>query len=386
MSDIVLGQNRPPERLLYRFGVFGLVIILAIGVLTTRLFSLQVAGGVSSSGPDPEGRLSVQPMRAPRGLIYDRAGRLLAYNVPSYVVRVRPYDLPLPERPQVVSRLAQLLGLTEREIVEALDRNAGLLYDPVRIATDIPIDVARIIDEEAGSLPGVEVVVEDRRQYDFGPLVSHVLGYTGPISGDELAELAQVGYLNDDAIGRTGVESTFEDQLRGDYGVEQVERDGSGRVVRSVQVLQPPTAGNSLELTIDVEMQRDAETALRWAMDLVGLKRGVVIVMNPQTGEVLAMVSLPSYDNNLFAQGISNDDYQALLNDPARPLTNFALSEQYPPGSTYKLVTGAGALADGIVRPNEELQTSAYIELNGYKYWDWNRKGFGPMNIYDAFG
>jgi penicillin-binding protein 2 len=385
MSDLGFGQRPMRDRLVYRFGVFGLIVVLAVGVLTTRLFSLQVAGGAVDNGDQLDGRMAVEHLRAARGLIYDRAGRLLAYNVPSYVVRVRPADLPLSQRPDVVARLSALLDLPERQIIEAIDRNAGLLYDPVRIASDVPIDVARIIDEEAHSLPGIEVVVENRRHYDYGPLVSHVLGYTGQVSAADLARLNEAGYLNDDVIGREGVEATFEDELRGDYGIEQVELDGAGRVLRTVQVVKPPVAGNSLELTIDVEIQREAEEAMRWAKEVAGLQRGVIAVMNPQTGELLAMVSLPAYDNNLFARGISQVDYEALLNDPARPLTNFAIAEHYAPGSTYKLVTGVGALADGFIRPLQELETAPYLEINGYKYWEWNRKGFGPMNLYDAF-
>jgi penicillin-binding protein 2 len=374
------------QRLMFRFGVFGLAVVIAVGVLTTRLFSLQVAGGGPSGGRVTEGRLTLQPIRSPRGLIYDRAGRLLAFNVPSYFVRVRPVDLPLPQRPQVVARLSILLGIPENEIIETLDRNAGLLYEPVKIASDVPLEVASILDEEASSLPGVEIAVEDRRQYDYGPLVSHLLGYTGAVSAADLTRLAGEGYLNDDVLGRAGVEATFESELRGSFGIEQVERDGSGRILRTVQVMEPPQAGHSIELTIDVETQREAEAALRWGMETAGLQRGVVVVMNPQTGEILAMVSLPSYDNNLFARGISQADYQALLEDPARPLTNQAIAEQYPPGSTYKLVTGAGALEDGIVKPNQKLETAPYLEINGYKFWEWNRKGFGPMDMYDAFG
>ncbi|CAN5730759.1 penicillin-binding protein 2 [soil metagenome] len=374
------------QRLMFRFGVFGLVVVLAVGVLTTRLFSLQVAGGGLTGGRVSEGRLTLQPIRSPRGLIYDRAGRLLAFNVPSYVVRVRPVDLPLPERPAVVARLSTLLEMPESQIIEALDRNAGLLYEPVKIAGDVPVEVASIIDEESGFLPGVEVAVEDRRQYDFGPLVSHVLGYTGAVAPADLTRLAGEGYLTDDILGRAGVEATFERELRGGFGLEQVERDGSGRIMRTVQVMETPQAGSTLELTIDVETQRQAEAALLWGMEVAELQRGVVIVMNPQTGEILAMVSLPAYDNNLFARGISQADYQALLDDPARPLANQAIAEQYPPGSTYKLVTGVGGLEDGVVTANQKLETAPYLEINGYRFWEWNRKGFGPMDVYDAFG
>jgi penicillin-binding protein 2 len=384
MADL-FEQAPPRQRLVYRFGIFGLIVVLALGVLTTRLFSLQVAGGGPTGGRVTDGRVTVQPVRSPRGLIYDRAGRLLAYNVPSYVVRVRPADLPMSERPRVIARLSALLDMPEQRIIESLDRNAGLLYEPVRVATDVSIEAASILEEETRYLPGVEVVVEDRRQYDYGRLLSHLLGYTGAVTQADLLRLAGEGYLNDDVLGKAGVESTFEDVLRGAYGVEQVERDGSGRVLRTVSVVQPPEAGHSIELTIDVEVQREAEEALTWAMDLIGLQRGAVIVMNPQTGEILAMVSLPAYDNNLFARGISQADYQELLNDPGKPLVNQAISEQYPPGSTYKLITGAGALQDDIVNARQQLETAPYLEINGYKFWEWNRKGFGPMDIYDAF-
>ncbi|MDP8904187.1 MAG: penicillin-binding protein 2 [Chloroflexota bacterium] len=387
MTEIVLGKPAPPRsRLLARFAVFGLVVVLAVGGLTARLFYLQVGRGGYYAAASGENRLTVRPMASVRGMIYDRAGRELATNVASRAVTVTPAELPLSQRDAVVARLAQLLGMAEPEIIAAIDRNAGLRFDPVRIATDVPLEVARIISEESRSLPGVEVVVEERRDYPYGALVSHVLGYTGAVTAQDLTRLAGLGYLATDSIGRAGVETTFEQQLRGAYGIEQLERDASGRVVRQVQVIEPPRDGNSLELTIDVGIQQEAETALRWAMELVGLKRGVVLVMNPQTGEILAMVSLPAYDNNLFARGISNVDYEALVEDPARPLTNFALSEQYAPGSTYKLVTGAGALADGIITDTTLLDTRPYLEIGAYRYWEWNKKGWGPLDIYDAFG
>jgi penicillin-binding protein 2 len=212
-----------------------------------------------------------------------------------------------------------------------------------------------------------------------------VLGYVSPISAEQLAELKDEGYLNDDRIGQTGVEARFEDILRGTYGEQQVERDASGRIVRTVQILEQPQAGNSLELTIDTETQREATEALQWATDIVGLQHGVIIVANPQTGEILAMVSLPSYDDNLFARGITSAEYKALIDNPNHPLVNYAISEQYPPGSTYKLITASGALMDGLITPNQQLETAAYLEIGPYRYYDWNRRGFGPLNVTQAF-
>jgi penicillin-binding protein 2 len=182
------------------------------------------------------------------------------------------------------------------------------------------------------------------------------------------------------------VEATFEETLRGEYGVEQVEVDARGEAVRLLRTLQPAEPGDSLELTIDVDVQRDAETAMRWAMDLIGLERGVVMAMNPQTGEILAMVSLPSYDNNLFSRGISTADYQELLTAPGAPLRNHAIADHAPPGSTYKLVTGTGGLQDGVLTDRTILQTRAYLSIGSTRYWDWNRQGFGPLDIYDGFG
>ena len=387
MSGIVLGQPDPPRaRLSYRFAIFGLIVVLAVGGLMTRLFYLQIGRGGYYSSVNGQNRLTLQSIPAVRGLIYDRAGRLLATNVASYVITVTPADLPFPDRDRVVDRLSQLLGITREQIIEALDRNAGLRFDPVTIATDVPVDLARVVTEESRDLPGVAVSIANRREYAYGPLVAHVIGYTGAVTQNDLDKAGNEGYLSNDVIGRAGVEATFEQQLRGTYGVEQVERDGSGQIVRTAGVIDPPKDGDSLELTLDTQTQTEAEIAVKWAMDLVGLQRGVMIVMNPQTGEILAMVSLPSYDDNLFAKGISQADYQALVDDKAGPLTNFAISEQYPPGSTYKLVTGAGALQDDLIKDTTTLETKPYLQIGPYKYWDWNHTGFGPLNIYDAFG
>ena len=384
--DMMLGRKPPPRaRLGFRFAVFGLVVVLVVGLLTTRLFYLQVIQGGYYAGLAQENRRTLLPLRSARGLVYDRAGRPLAINIPSYVVRIRPADLPFAQRAAVVSRLSTLLQIPESQLLESIDRYASQSFELIRLASDVPSDVARIIGEESDRLPGVQVIVEERREYEYGPLVAHVLGYTGAVTVDELAELGEAGYLNDDQIGKTGVEATFEDILRGNYGEQEVEQDALGRVLRTVQVTQQPQAGNSIELTIDIEIQREAEEALKWATDIVDLQRGVVIVMNPQTGEILALVSLPTYDDNLFARGISSTDYQALIEDPNRPLVNFALSEQYPPGSTYKLVTAVGALEDGIVDDTTLVETAGYLQIGTYKYYDWNRRGFGPLDMYGGF-
>ena len=388
MSAGTAGLNDRPaatERSPIRFVVFGLVVVLLSSVLGVRLFMLQVANNVHFAALAETNRAVDQAILSTRGVIYDRTGLPLVSNVPSYTVKIRPADLPEDRRPDVVARLAALLNMDPADINIAIDANPGSRFDLVRIASDVDENIANFISESGLDLPGVQIVIESRREYTDGALLSQVVGYTGPINEGELAALKSEGYLPDDLLGKTGVEAEYEAQLRGTYGVERVEKDATGRKLQVLQTVTPPVAGDSLDLTIDVQQQKYAEQAMKWGMAEAGLKRGVVIVMNPQTGEVLALVSLPTYDDNLFAHGISSADYAALVNNPEKPLTNHAISEQFPPGSTYKLVAGTGALADGKITKATELLTRAYLLLGKTKFFDWNHRGFGRCSIMCGF-
>jgi penicillin-binding protein 2 len=270
------------------------------------------------------------------------------------------------------------------DITAAIDAQRST-FDPVRIARDVPRATADVILESGPDLPGVEVVVEARRLYVEGPLLSQVIGYTGPLGPGELDLTSKADYLPDDLVGKAGVESVYEKALRGAYGTESVQRTASGRTTQVLRAVRPAEAGQSLRLTIDTKEQKLAQQALEWGMTAAGLKRGVVIVMNPQTGEILALVSLPTYDDNAFATGISNADYQNLLKDSNKPLINHAVAAHYPPGSTYKLVTGSGGLADGKITPTTRLMTHPYLTLGTTRFYDWNRRGFGACNIRCGF-
>lgn len=368
-----------------RLIAFSLVALLAVAGLGIRLFQLQILQAGHYQALAAGQRTVSQAVPVARGLMYDRKGRLLVENVPTFVVQVRPAELPYAERPRVSARLAELLGIVDYQIIERIDAHTGSQYDLIRIATDVPTRVARVIAEERSLLPGVYVGVEARRHYRYGTLLSHVLGWTGRISAPEYQRLRRDGYLIDDTLGKAGLELTFERELRGAFGSQEVERDHKGRIRRVMGTTQEPVPGYSLQLTIDVKVQKNAEKALRWAMNVIGLKRGVFIAMNPQTGEILALVSLPSYDNNDFARGISSKQYQRLVRDPDRPLMNFAIAEQYAPGSTYKLVTGVGALQDGEITASTRIRTAPYITIGPWKYWDWNKAGFGYINVVSAF-
>ncbi len=375
-----------PSRRLSRFLIFALAAIIGVSALTARLFYLQITNGTEYATLSAQNRTVLQAIASSRGLMYDRNGRLLVTNVPTFTVKVRPSDLPQSRRDEVVRRLAALTGVDAADINTSIDGNPGSSFDLVRVADDVDKATSLLIAEAGSDLPGVEVVVEARRHYTDGPLMSQLLGYTGPVSADQLANLKTLGYLPDDLIGKTGIEATYEEQLRGTYGSQSVERDASGRQIQVLQTVSQAQAGDSLTLTIDSKAQKDAEKALRWAMAQVGIKRGTVIAMNPQNGEILAMVSLPTYDNNQFARGISNKAYAKLLANPDKPLINHATQAWYPPGSTYKLVTGTGGLADRKITSTSKITTKGYLTLGTTKFYDWNRRGFGPCDIYCGFG
>ncbi len=384
--SVLLDSREGRDRRVMRFVVFGLIAVIAFSILTVRMFYLQVATtGEYVSLAEQNSRVAL-PIPSTRGLIYDREGRLLVSNVPSFAVKIRPADLPLSQRDTVAERLAGLLGMQPSDVLTTIDSNPGSRFDLVRIAQDVPEETARLISESGFDLPGVEVAVETRREYPTGTLLSKLIGYTGAITAEQLADLRDDGYLPDDYLGKTGLEAQYETELRGTYGAEEIERDATGRKVQVLRTLEQPVAGNSLRLTIDVRTQKLAQRALEWGIEEAGLKRGVVIAMNPQTGEVLALVDLPTYDNNLFARGISGPEFEALLEDPDKPLLNHAISENYPPGSTYKLVTATGGLADKKITPSTKLLTKPYLTIGPTKFYEWNRRGWGPCDLNCGFG
>ena len=379
-------DGRPAERRFSRFVVFGLAVVLALSTLTARLFYLQITNGTEFSAISNRQRTVDEPIPAPRGIMYDRNGRLLVTNVATFAVKVRPADLPDSLRDEVVARLGALLSMDPAEINATIDGNPGSAFDLVRVAQDVDRETAQLISEAGYELPGVEVAVEARREYTDGALMSQLLGYTGPVSAEQLPDLREKGYQPDDLLGQVGLEAQYETELRGTYGVQTVARDKTGRRTQVLQTVRDAVPGASLTLTVDTKTQKNAQKALKWAMDKVGMTRGVVIAMNPQTGEILAMVSLPTYDNNKFARGISAAEYKKLLKNKDKPLLNHAIQAHYAPGSTYKLVTGTGGLADREITESTRVLTKGFLTLGDTKFYEWNRRGWGPCDIYCGFG
>jgi penicillin-binding protein 2 len=394
MADLNDGRvdlHRSPARFV-AFSVAAVLLLLALG---GRLFQLQVVNGDLYAGRVAADRTVEVPVPAPRGLIFDRAGRPVAVSVPSWTVKIRPADLPGADQFRILSRIAEVTAADRATLRARLEAFAGSPFDLVPIQRGVSREAALILGEEAGDLPGVVITVEPIRQYldetgqVGGQLLSHVIGYTGPINRDELDAREGDGYLRDDVIGKQGVEASFEEVLRGTYGAQLVERDASGRQLKVIETVRDPIPGTNLMLTIDSDVQRLATRALTWGMEVADVSQGVTVVMNPQTGEILAMVSLPAYDNNKFAGGISTEDFNVYLADPDRPLRNHAISDIYPPGSTYKLVTAIAAMEEGVTTADRLWPTYGCYQIPGAPrgecLYDWNRQGFGPLAMVDAF-
>jgi len=373
-----------------RFLTAALALLFTFGGLGGRLILVQADGTAQQDTPVrlAGGHRVVEERITPaRGLVYDRSGVVLAKNIAVYALQIRPGNLPLTIRASVVQTLATILKMDPVRIITLLDRSTGSLWEPIRIANNIDERAARLINESRSALPGVETIVESRRVYPYGTLISHIVGYVGRIDSIEASTLATAGYTVTDFIGRAGVESSYEETLRGTPGVRQVEVDAMGRVVRILGVTKPPINGASLTLTIDIKAQQRATTALDWGLKGARIKEGVVISMNPQNGEVLAMASRPTYDNNDFSAGISNATYQSYLANKFSPLLNHAVGSYFPPGSTYKLVTYSCALDNGLVTPSTRLASTPFLEVGGEKFYEWNHKGFdsGLLTPAEAF-
>ena len=263
-------------------------------------------------------------------------------------------------------------------------RRDGNPYEAVVIKDELDRDTALILKELTPNLPGVELRVEARRSYPSGDLTSHIVGYVGSISEEEYASLRPRGYILSDQVGKTGIEADYEDVLRGKPGEELAEVDASGRQldVLDARAAQP---GQSVFLTIDLELQRKATEALREYMG--SSDNATAVVMDVHSGEILAMVSLPGYDNNLFSRAISQQELDDLLSQPGKPLVNHAVAEMYAPGSTFKTITGLAALQEGVATTGTVITSKGYITVENeydpnvvYYFRDW--AALGPLDFY----
>ncbi|HEX3246981.1 MAG TPA: penicillin-binding protein 2 [Chloroflexota bacterium] len=346
--------------------LFRAAVVISFLILGAQLWRLQIVDGPSFRQKADNNRVRVSPIKPPRGVIYDRRGQLLASNAPIFVASIVPADIPARRETEIYDRLAGLLSMSTIDLRRVIERRRSDddLFTPVPVKYNVERTAALRIEEHHEELPGVVISVESTRKYSEGPLLAHLLGYTGLISPTLLSpaeyrsKIDREGYTVNDRIGAAGLEEQYEAVMRGQPGRRMYEVEASGRPVNEIRV-ENPDPGRNLILSLDLDLQRDVSRFLQEGLN--GETTGVAIVMNPKTGDVLSMVSLPTYDDNIFADDSREAELEELFKDPSQPFFQRATSGLYPPGSTFKLVTAAAALKDGIANRNTVIESKGAI-------------------------
>lgn len=350
---------------------------ILIGVVVMRLVYLQVISHEHFATLSENNRVNIVPVAPTRGLIYDRNGVLLAQNMPSFSLEIIPEQVE--DMDATLGDLARLITVSDDDL-DSFKKRAQQSHS----FESIPLRF-RLNEEEVARFainryrfPGVEIQARLSRDYPFGKIGSHALGYVGRINEAELKVLDPSNYSGTTHVGKLGVEKSYEEILHGTVGYQHEEANARGRVLRVLRRI-PPVPGQSLYLTIDMDMQMIAESALEG-------KRGAVVALNPKTGEVLTLASVPGVDSNLFVNGISTKDYQALQEDINQPLFNRVLSGQYPPGSTIKPLVALAGLEYKEVSPTTQVFCQGFYSLPGdtHRYRDWKKEGHGATDVSSA--
>jgi penicillin-binding protein 2 len=368
-----------------RFLAMAIAIAIVFTGLTVRLWDLQVVSGSHYRDLAEQNRVLRLPVEAERGTIVDRNGKVLARNLPGFAVTVIPVDVPRAKQEDLAARLGALVAREPGDVSRAIDvQRARNPYEPVKISLKpVARDVALLLSERGEMFPGVRVEAESIRSYQDAVLYSPLLGYVGPVNEDEFEALREKGYLQTDIIGRTGIESVYEQYLRGGYGWREIERDAAQREIKQL-AYSPPTTGNSVVLTIDDRLQKLIEAELKKGVEEDRFTQAVGIAMNPQNGEILAMYSNPGYDNNWFINGITPEQMSELNGDDRRPLVNKAIGDIYPPGSTFKMVTGLSALNEGVANRGTIVNVnSTVLNVGGFLFYDW--RAHGTLDFVNGF-
>ncbi len=354
-----------------------LVVGLAFSILIGRLWYLQLLQGDHFRTQSESNRIRLVDVPPRRGLIFDAKGKLLADNRPAFTLAAIPEDVP--DWDQLTRRLEKLVGIKPEEIKRARRAAHGQPpFKPIRLRSHLDRHQLALLETFRYELPGVKVLVEYRRAY-LNPIpIAHVVGYLGEINPRELEKVPRSLYRMGDFVGRYGLESSRERVLHGNRGAKQVEVDALGRELEVLEELEAKP-GHDLVLSIDLDMQMAAAEALKD-------EAGAVVAMNPKTGEVYCLYSSPSFDQNSFIKGLSASEWEAIANNEKHPLKDRAISGAYPPGSTYKLITAAAGLAEGVITPETSFFCSGQIPFGRrtYKCWAIKKGGHGHVNLHKA--
>ncbi|MDJ0881845.1 MAG: penicillin-binding protein 2 [Gammaproteobacteria bacterium] len=373
-----LKDNYQETRLIQRRLIVSAIIVLVLmSIVLGRMYVLQVVEHDHFSTLSNSNRVRLKALPPTRGLIYDRNGVVLADNLPAYrleIVREQMDDLE-----QVLQELSSLVEISEQDVKKfRLASKRRRPFESVPLLFNLTDDEVALLAVNLHRFKGVEINARLTRNYPLGKHAVHALGYVARIDERDLNSLDEASYAGTSHIGKLGLEKYYENDLHGDVGYQRVEVNASGRTLRVLDE-QPPLPGNNLYLTIDSALQQLAE-------DLFAEERGSVVAIDPSNGEVLALVSMPSFDPNLFVKGIKSKEYSELRDSSSRPLFNRALTGQYPPGSTTKPFFGLAGLEYSIMGHKQTVYCGGYYLLPNEerRYRDWKKEGHGKMNLNDA--
>jgi len=371
-----------------RFITAGVFAFVCFSFLIGRAAWMQIHEQPMYQSMAEANRLRSAPVWPRRGIVRDRTGQILADNVSRFQVTLTPRDLPDPSDglDLEIGEVARLLGLSVADLAPAVNASGTARDESVLIADRIPYEQAMAIAVAMPHLPGFRLDVRPERRYPMSteiPSLSHILGYVGKISDDEYQTRKDAGYEHADEIGKTGIERSYETRLRGTIGEQTTEVDAHGRI-KGFAGEKPAVDGEDIQLTIDANLQRAAEQALRDGMKAAKVDRGAVVVLNPQNGEILASVSLPAYDDNAFSGGVSSTVYQAIMEDENQPLFARAWSGAYPSGSTVKIVISVGALMEHVIEPATTILSTGGLRVGSWFFPDWKAGGHGLVNVRSA--
>ncbi len=365
--------------------------ILLMGIIG-RLVYIQILEGNAFHVRAEENRERIVPTPSERGLIFDRNGIQLTENIPNFSLAVIPQDVPKDAAAlqAIISLLSKITGEEQSNIEETLQKYKNYRRDSIIITEDIPYETALKVLARASELPGIYVQRGSKRLYlPEGPRslststshsLSHVLGYIGKLSPEELEEYYDKGYLPSDSIGKTGVESGYESFVRGKYGRKRIEVNAGG-VEQSVLAEEDPIPGSHIKLAIDARMEEELEKILTRHLVKLKKERASAVVMNPQNGEILALISIPGFDNNDFSGGIDRIKYKMYIEDANHPLFNRAIGGSYPSGSVIKPAMAAAALFEGVITSETTVQSTGGLQIGTWFFPDWGRVAHGTTNV-----
>ena len=374
-----MGLNPAPEDIpgiRRRFIVISLVTAGVFIVLALRLWYLQVLGVEHYRELSERNRTRYIAIEPPRGAMFDRRGTLLVDNRPAFTVSALHQEID--DRQALFARLASLLEIEPERLEERWKEGRRLpRYRPIPLAVDVGREAMERVQENSVDLPGLIIEVQPRRAFPHEALAAHLLGYLGEVTEQELRSDAFDGYRSGTQVGKTGLEKLFETDLHGQEGLRRIEVNVKGRELRQVTT-RDPLPGHKIYLNLDAELQQATEVAF-------GDQSGGAVALDVRNGNVLALVSRPTFDPASFARGISQEEWLELVENPQKPLQNKVLRGQYPPGSTFKVAVALAAMEAGIAGPETTVDCTGSYALNpSYEYRCWKKKGHGPTNLHKA--